>query len=174
MNNKNRTALMFPALAIAALPVLVWIMAWPAPVHAGGDPIVVIVNSANPVENLSTGDLKKIFLSERSRWDTGKSVAPVMVGAGAPERTSFLKVVCGMNDSDFSKYFLQAAFTGKTATPPKEVSSSQAVKATVAASPGAIGFIQASEFHGDGSDGGVKAVKIDGLAAGDAGYKIRM
>lgn len=174
MKNKNHFALMFPALAIVALPVLLWVIATPAPVQAGGEPIVVIVNGSNPVENLSMNELKKIFLSERSRWDTGKSVAPVMAAAGAPERAPFLKVVCKMSDSDFGKYFLQAAFTGKNATPPKEVASGQAVKATVATSPGAIGFVQASDFHGDGSDGGVKAVKIDGLAAGDAGYKIRM
>jgi ABC-type phosphate transport system substrate-binding protein len=141
---------------------------------AAGDPIVVIVNSANPVDNLSISDLKKLFLSDRSRWDTGKAVAPVMVAAGAPERTAFLKIVCGMNDGDFSKYFMQAAFTGKSATPPKEVGGIAAVKSFVASSPGAIGFLKAQDFHGDGSDGGVKSIKVDGQAAADAGYKLHL
>jgi hypothetical protein len=44
----------------------------------------------------------------------------------------------------------------------------------VAASPGAIGFIRALDFHGDGSDGGVKAVKVEGLLASDPGYKLRI
>jgi len=144
-----------------------------APVAHAGDAIVVIVNAANPIDNLSTAELKKLFLSDRSRWDTGKSVAPVMV-TGSPERTTFLKTVCGMSDSDFNKYFLQAAFTGKSATPPKEVSSVAALKSFVVSSPGAIGFVKALDFHGDGSDGGVRAVKIDGLAASDPGYKPRM
>jgi ABC-type phosphate transport system substrate-binding protein len=143
-------------------------------VFAAGDPIVVIVNSANPVDNLSLSDLKKLFLSDRSRWDTGKAVAPVMVAAGAPERSAFLKIVCGMSDADFSKYFMQAAFTGKSATPPKEVGSAAGVKSFVASSPGAIGFIKAEDFHGDGSDGGVKSVRVDGQAASDAAYKLRM
>ena len=145
-----------------------------APLAHAGDAIVVIVNTANPIDNLSTAELKKLFLSDRSRWETGKSVAPVIVSAGAAERTAFLKIVCSMNDGDFNKYFLQAAFTGKSATPPKEVSSSVAVKSFVASSPGAIGFVKAMDFHGDGSDGGVRAVKIDGAAASDAGYKLRM
>lgn len=163
------------AVIPVTLAAFVLAIASPTPsVQASGDPIVVIVNSSNPVDNLSMGELKKLFLSDRSRWDTGKSVAPVMVSAGAPERTAFLKIVCGMSDSEFGKYFLQAAFTGKSATPPKEVSSSQSVKAAVAGSPGAIGFIKAEDFHGDGSDGGVKAVKIDGSPASDTGYKIRM
>jgi ABC-type phosphate transport system substrate-binding protein len=144
-----------------------------APLAHAGDAIVVIVNSANPIDNLSTAELKKLFLSDRTHWDTGKSVAPVMV-TGSPERAAFLKDVCKMSDSDFSKYFLQAAFTGKSATPPKEVSSVAALKSFVVSSPGAIGFVKALDFHGDGSDGGVRAVKIDGLAASDDGYKLRM
>lgn len=145
-----------------------------APVAAAGDPIVVIVNAANPVENLTVGELKKLFMSDRSKWDTGKSVAPVMVVAGAPERTAFLKAVCGMSDADFTKYFMQAAFAGKSATPPKEVGSAAAVKAFVGGSPGGIGFVKAGDFHGDGSDGSVKAVKIEGAAASDSGYKLKM
>lgn len=163
-------------LAVAILPVVtaIWLTVSPRPAEAVGDPIVVIVNAANPVVNLSIGDLKKLFLSDRGRWDTGKAVAPVMVGPGAPERTAFLKLVCGMNDADFNKYFLQAAFSGSSATPPKQVGSAQDVKSVVAGSPGAIGFVKAGDFHGDGSDGGIKAVKVDGTAAGDTAYKLRM
>jgi ABC-type phosphate transport system substrate-binding protein len=139
-----------------------------------GEPIVVIVNAANPVESISVGDLKKLFLGDKSRWDTGKAVAPVMMRHGAPERSAFVKIVCGMNESDMEKYFTQAAFSGKSVTPPKDVADSAAVKSQVASSPGGIGFVKAADFHGDGSDGGVKAVKIDGVMASDTGYKIRM
>jgi ABC-type phosphate transport system substrate-binding protein len=165
-------ALLFAGMVMVAFAILSAISI--QPVEAAGDPIVVIVNAANPVDNLSMGELKKLFMSDRSKWDTGKAVAPVMVTAGAPERTAFLKQVCGMNDTDFGKYFVAAAFSGKSATPPKEVGSAASVKGVVAGSPGAIGFVKASDFHGDGSDGGVKAVKVDGAAAADAGYKLRM
>jgi ABC-type phosphate transport system substrate-binding protein len=174
MNMKTKRSILFLLPWAALVVVAIYCALWAAPAQAAGDPIVVIVNSSNPVDNLSMGELKKLFLSDRSRWDTGKAVAPVMLSAGAPERTSFLKAVCGMSDADLSKYFMQAAFTGKSATPPKEVSSASAVKSFVAGSPGAIGFVKASDFHGDGSDGGVKSVKIDGAAASDPGYKLRM
>jgi hypothetical protein len=94
-----------------------------------------------------------------------------MLAPGAPERTAFLKIVCGMTDADLGKYFLQAAFTGKSATPPKEVSSAAAVKSFVASSPGAIGFIKASDLQA--GDTTVKTVKVD-TAASDPGYKIKM
>lgn len=176
MKNITRTKSLISVVAMAAVVVAAatWLLVNVVPAEAAGDPIVVIVNAANPVDNLSMGELKKLFLSDRSRWDTGKAVAPVMLSPGAPERTSFLKTVCAMNDGDLGKYFMQAAFTGKSATPPKEVSSASAVKSFVAASPGAIGFVKALDFHGDGSDGGIKAVKIDGVAAGSPDYKLKM
>ena len=139
-----------------------------------GGPIVVIVNQANPVQNVSMAELRKFFLSDRNRWDTGKNIAPVIAAPGAAERTAFLKIVCGMRDAEFSKYFLQAAFTGKDVTPPREVVSGRDVKSAVAGSPGAIGFIRALDFHGDGSDGGLKAVRVEGLLASDPGYKLRI
>lgn len=139
---------------------------------AAGEHIVVIVNAANPVDNVSVSELKKLWLSDKSHWDSGKAVAPVMLAAGSPERAAFLKIVCGMNDADFSKYFLQAAFTGKSATPPKEVGSAASVKSVVGSSPGAIGFVKVSEYSP--SDGSVKAIKVDGVAADDAAYKLKM
>jgi ABC-type phosphate transport system substrate-binding protein len=141
---------------------------------ADSGPIVVIVNQANPVQSLSVAELRKIFLSDRSRWETGKTIAPVIASRGAPERSAFLKAVCSMSDAEFSKYFVQAAFTGKDVTPPREVSNGRDVKSIVAGSPGAIGFIRGLDFHGDGSDGGVRAVRVEGLLASDAGYKLRM
>jgi ABC-type phosphate transport system substrate-binding protein len=169
---RTRNLLVLPSIGLLAAGVLLSVST--RAVQAAGDPIVVIVNAANPVDSLTVGELKKLFLSDRSHWDTGKAVAPVMVIAGSPERTAFLKIVCGMSDGDFAKYFLQAAFTGKSATAPKEVGGFASVKSFVASSPGAIGFVKAMDFHGDGSDGGVKAVKVDGQSAADAGYKLRM
>ncbi len=176
MKNNNNVVSLLAAVAMFALVVMaaLWMVLGASPAEAAGDPIVVIVNKSNPVENLSMEELKKLFLSDRSRWDTGKAVAPVILPPGTPERTAFLKMVCGMSDAEMSKYFMQAAFTGKSATPPKQVSSAAALKAFVAESPGAIGFVKGMDFHGDGSDGGVKAVKVDSAAAGDSGYKLKM
>jgi len=72
-------------IVVVALLLVAATVIPPQIAQAGGDPIVVIVNGANPVETVSVSDLKKLFLSDRSKWDTGKSVAPVMVTAGAPE-----------------------------------------------------------------------------------------
>jgi len=94
-------------------------------------------------------------------------LSPARAADGGP-------IVVIVNNAEFSKYFVQAAFTGKDVTPPREVSNGRDVKSIVAGSPGAIGFIRGLDFHGDGSDGGVRAVKVEGLLASDASYKLRM
>src|ERR1700684_3497063 len=80
-------------------------------VQAGSDSIVVIVNASNPLSNLSVNELKQIFLADRGKWENGRGVAVVIMASGAPERTAFLKIVCGMSDGGFRKYFLEASFS---------------------------------------------------------------
>jgi ABC-type phosphate transport system substrate-binding protein len=173
MRKKKSVVPMFAAVAILAMATAIWLIVSVYPVQAAGDPIVVIVNGSNPVDNLSMVELRKLFLCDRSRWDTGRAVAPVMLAAGAPERTLFLRVVYGMSDADFGRYFLQATFSGKFATPPKEVGSVRDVMRIVGNSPGAIGFVRSSNLH-TYSDSVIKVVRIDGFAATDAAYKIHM
>ena len=169
-----------PRFAVFAILAMAMVGAMIVSVHrvqAAGDPaedpIVVIVNGSNPVDNLSMAELRKLFLADRSRWVTGREVSPVMRAVGAPERTLFLKVVCGMNDSDFERFFLRADFTGKSVTPPKVVGSVRDVRRVVGNSPGAIGFIRYSDLHGD-NDSVIKNVRIDGVAPTDAGYKLHL
>jgi hypothetical protein len=47
-----------------------------------GIPIMVIVNAANPVDNLSLGELKKLFLSESQPLGYRKSGSPRHAGSG--------------------------------------------------------------------------------------------
>jgi ABC-type phosphate transport system substrate-binding protein len=173
MKKTNGVVPTFAALVILVMATALWLIASVYPVQAAGDCIVVIVNGSNPVDNLSMGELRKLFLSDRSRWDTGRDVSPVMLAAGAPERTLFLRVVCGMNDADFERYFLRASFTGKSVMPPKVVGSVRDVRRIVGNSPGAIGFVRSSDVHGD-NDSVIKTVRIDGVAATDTQYKIHM
>jgi hypothetical protein len=73
-----------------------------------------------------------------------------------------------MSEDDFNQSWMRASFNGTTATPPKSLASGQAVRQSVAASPGAIGFLRASDV-----DETVKAVTVDGIAAGQPDYKIK-
>lgn len=112
---------------------------------AQGDEVDIIVNKSNNIPDLTIGDAKKIFLGEKTTWPNGKRITILMLAQGQPERAVVLRDIYKMSEGDYSKYFLQAAFTGKVTAPPKEVSSGSQVKQFIADNPGAIGYIKVSD-----------------------------
>ena len=69
----------------------------------------------------------------------------VLTPAGSSDRAAVLKKVCGMSESAFTRYQMQAAFTGQTATAVHEAASVAAIKSAVKANPGAVGFLHKSQ-----------------------------
>jgi ABC-type phosphate transport system substrate-binding protein len=124
-----------------------------ARVSAAGDEVDIIVNKSNSIDSLSLADAKKIFDGDKGSWPNGKRITVIMLAAGEPERDVVMHDIYKMSDSDYTKYFLQASFTGKVDAPPKEVASDSDAKQDVASNPGAIGYVKASDV-----DSSVKVV----------------
>jgi ABC-type phosphate transport system substrate-binding protein len=112
---------------------------------AADEEVDIIVNKANPVSELSLPDAKKIFVGDKGSWPNGKRITVLMLAQGQPERAVLLHDVYKMGEADYSKYFMQAAFTGKVEAPPKDVGSAAAVKQAVAANVGAIGYVKGAD-----------------------------
>jgi ABC-type phosphate transport system substrate-binding protein len=131
--------------------------------------LAIIVNTANPVDNLSMAELRKVFLGERSHWPNGRRITLVMMDTGQPERTTLLREVCQMNESDFNKHFLHGLFTGEVFVSPKTLSSPVGVRKFVFNVPGAIGYVRVSDV-----DSTVKVLRVDGLRPEDKDYGLRI
>ncbi len=130
--------------------------------------LAVVVNKSNSLDSVTSAELRALMLGEKSRWPDGKRAVAVETAPDSPEKALLLKSVVKMSDAILKRYYLQAAFTGKEVSPPKDVPSSAALKQFVASSPGAIGCILASQV-----DDKVKVLKVDGMAPGQDGYKLR-
>jgi ABC-type phosphate transport system substrate-binding protein len=104
--------------------------------------IDVVVNKSNKIGALSLEEVRRIFVGERSFWPGGKRITILMLAQDQPERTVVLREVFKMNESDYTKYFLQAAFTGRVQAPPKDLSSAAQMKARLLANPNAIGYLR--------------------------------
>jgi ABC-type phosphate transport system substrate-binding protein len=132
------------------------------------DPLVIIVNKSNPIDNLSFSDLRKTFMAESRSWSNGRRITIVMREPGQPERTAMLRQIYRMSESEFNKYFLQAAFNGTAQGPPKSLASVDGMRKFVFNVPSAIGYIRSSEI-----DSSVKVIRIDGLSFDAPGYKLK-
>jgi ABC-type phosphate transport system substrate-binding protein len=119
-----------------------------APLTEAG--VAVIVNPANAA-SLSEDDVQRLFLGKTKSFPGGAEATPVD-NKTAASREAFNQALLGKNESQVKAYWSQLVFTGK-GTPPKELDNDAAVKAFVAANPGAIGYIDAGQV-----DGSVKAV----------------
>ena len=141
----------------------------PAPEQSPAfEPLAIVVNRSNPVENISLPELRKIFLGDRSHWANGRRITLVMRGPGEPERKTILRDVCGMNEDQLKTHVLRGLFTGEILVSPKILATPGGVRRFLVNVPGAIGYLRLSDV-----DDSVKMVRIDELFPGDKGYKLR-
>ncbi len=133
------------------------------------DALAIIVNQTNPVDDLSLKELRTVFLGERSHWPNGRRITLVMMDPGLSERRAVLRDVCRMNETEFSRHFLQGLFTGEVFVSPKTLSTAVGVKKFVFNVPGAIGYLRASDV-----DGTVKVIKVNGHRVEDTDYPLRI
>lgn len=122
--------------------VALFFFSHPLPRASAAGEVDIVVNKANTIADLSLADARKIFMGDKSTWPSGKRVSILMLAQGQPEREVVLKEIYKMSEADYSKYFLQAAFTGKVSAPPKDVASAAQLKQLVAENPGAVGFVK--------------------------------
>lgn len=131
--------------------------------------LAIIVNRSNPVENLSFAELRKIFLGERSRWPNGHRVVVTMMESGNLEREIVLRQIYHMTESAYQDHFLRGAYTGEIPVLPKALASPAILRKFVFNTPGAIGYLRASDINES-----VKVVSIDGRLPDALEYRLRI
>lgn len=127
---------------------------------ASAQGVKVIANSSVQAGSVSAGDLKSVYLEEKSSLPGGGHVEPVLA-KGGPAHEAFLKQVLGRTDSDMQLYYRSLVFTGRGSIP-KTLDSDEAVVAYVAKTRGAIGYVSTST-----NADGVRTLDLTSSAAGD-------
>jgi ABC-type phosphate transport system substrate-binding protein len=122
-------------------------------VSAALEEVDVVVNKSNDIAPLSREEARRIFMGDKSSWRGGKRISVLMLAPDQPERVVILQAVFKMNESEYTKYFLQAAFTGHVLAAPRDLPSAAQMKAHLAANPNAIGYLRKEDV-----DDGVKVV----------------
>ena len=133
------------------------------------EPLVIVVNHSNPVDDISFAELHKIFLGERSHWPNGRRITLVMREPEDPERKTIVHDVCGMSEDQLKTHVLHGLFTGDILVSPKLLATPSGVRKFVFNVPGAIGYLRLSDVESS-----VKVVRIDNLLPSDKGYKLHV
>ncbi|HTP67587.1 MAG TPA: hypothetical protein VMJ35_01670 [Dongiaceae bacterium] len=132
-------------------------------------PLAIIVNRSNSLDELSSSELRRIFLGDRSHWPNGRRITLVMREPGEPERRCMLRDVYQMSEGDLKNHFLHGLFTGDILVSPKILATAIGVRKFVFNVPGAIGYVRLSDV-----DDTVKVLRVDELLPDDKGYRLKV
>ncbi len=104
--------------------------------------IVLIVHKDEPVESLSQDQLKKMYLGKIQLWHEAK-VRPAYIKGNGYNQLFFEEMI-GMSYIRFQRHWLRKTFSG-SGSAPEVFLFAEAMIEFVGKTPGAIGFIPASE-----------------------------
>jgi phosphate transport system substrate-binding protein len=131
--------------------------------------LAIVVNQSNPVNAMSSAELKDVFLGVHSHWPNGRRVTIVMRDLEDPERQVVVRDVCGMSEQQFKTHFVRGLYNGEILASPKILSSVTGVRRFIFNVPGAIGYLRLSDV-----DSSVKALRIDEHLPQEKGYTLRV
>jgi ABC-type phosphate transport system substrate-binding protein len=126
--------------------------------------VAVVVNEKNPVNNLSTPELRKLFAGEKHAWAGGLPVKLFVRAPGAYERVVLLKLL-GMSESEYKRYWAAQVFRGDAQTEPVALFSNGMQREAIVLYPGAVALVNVQDIKL-----GMKVVKVNGHMPAQAGY----
>jgi len=106
----------------------------------------VVVGEKSEVTRVTLDELRELYLRRKRRWPSGLPAIPINLPADHPLRERFSKVVLGRSPADLVSYWDARYYEGTT--PPAVLSSSEAIRAYLAAEPGAIGYLAMEDVRG--------------------------
>ena len=132
---------------LAALFLSGMLGVWAQRSEAGAEPIVVIVNKANPASSLPASELRPIFQTTKTSWSSGGDATPLNLPEDNKLRQEFDQAVLGLDPERAARYWKDRKIRGG-ARAPKQLPTSSAILAAVAANSGAVGYVNADEANG--------------------------
>lgn len=123
-------------------------------VGAANAELAIIAHPDTKAAGISKDELANLYLDKAKSLPDGTSADPVDQPEGSAARAKFYEQVTGKSERQIKSYWSKRMFTGK-GRPPQTLSGDDAVKAYVAKTPGAIGYID-----GQSVDGSVKILLI--------------
>ncbi len=105
--------------------------------------VVVIGNPSGP-DSISANEVRDLYLNRSKALPNGQSAKPFELPEGNATRAEFHSKVTGRNDAQLKAFWSQQVFTGR-GQPPAEAASASGMKAQVASTPGAIGYIDSAD-----------------------------
>lgn len=165
--SKERTACSF-VLVLWLVSLACSVFAQQRPKDAKEPDVAVIVNPMNPVDSITSTELRKIFSGEKQGWSGGLPVTIFVRAPQSHERDVLLSRVLHMSESEYKAYWVQKVYSGEVQREPLALLSNGMQLEAIRAEKGGIALISIQDIHP-----GVKVLKVDGHLPGTPGYSLK-
>ncbi len=132
--------------------------AWSASSAFAAPPVslVLVTAAGTALENISSGDLRQLFLGETVRDGANTKLVPLNQPAGSPEREHFDRRVLGLSPDAMARYWIDQKVRGLKGAP-RNLSPPQMIARVVERFPGAVAYLRPEHMISS-----LRAVKIEG------------
>jgi hypothetical protein len=113
---------------------------------AGAGNLVVIVNPASGITQLTRNQVIDIFLGRYRKLPSGEIAIPIDLLVNTPERKQFYLLLVGRDLTQMSSYWARLVFSGQ-AVPPFPVPDARTALDLVAANPSAIAYVDGASVN---------------------------
>jgi ABC-type phosphate transport system substrate-binding protein len=146
------------ALLVLALLVLAVTAAPPAAAQSKQARLVLVVHAENQVSRIDRGTLRNIYLGLTTFWQNDLRVRAYNRVHDGTAGKPFFRDVLGMTPARYRHTWQKQQLSGQ-GVEPEVVATAAGIVAKVASSPGAIGYILASEAGA--ADGRVRLIPLE-------------
>ena len=105
---------------------------------------IVIANQGVDVQQLSHAQLRSIYMMRQVLWPNGQAIKGFVLPARSDLHLQFTRQKLQLFPYQLDRVWQKLTFSG-TGTPPTEVADPATMRALVASTPGAIGYIESTD-----------------------------
>ena len=131
--------------------------------------LTVIVNAAAPTTDISTTDLRSIYLGQITRWPNHRAILPVVIRLDTAAGNLFLRHLIGMGQVDYAQNWIGMVFRGQAASPPLVAASTSEAARFVAAHSESIAIVAGVPA----ANRNVRILNVDGKPPDADDYPLR-
>lgn len=130
--------------------------------------VAVIANREVPENDVTFGELRRIFLADRQFWTSELRITLIVPGWRSKERETLLSRIYERDEAQYRHYWIAKVFTTEAVRAPKAVSSREVAASLVTRIRGAVTLVDAARIPP-----GVKVLTVDGKRPGEDGYPLQ-
>jgi ABC-type phosphate transport system substrate-binding protein len=122
------------------LPIILAVLIG-ASASAAGDPVAVIVNTDNPMDDMPISMLRRMYKNDVLKWPDGTPIILYDLDVYSHIRETFSISVLGRTSEKIAEDWAHKKITNQALNPPRTIKSERMIMRRVSMQRGAIGYV---------------------------------